>query len=126
MTPKFQSKATFSKTHRVNCPNAKTKNSKGLKRRKNSVTQEDSHKEISGFVQGNPADHEERLIHSTLTQWKAAPGRDRRGHERKCSLQSHSRSWEGKGPSQAPSTSGNITGTGAGTWELIHLRLCFN
>ena len=39
-----------------------------LKRRKNSVTQEDSHKEISGFVQGNLADHEERLItYSTLT-----------------------------------------------------------
>ena len=63
---------------------------------------------MSGFVQRNPADHEEGLVtHSTLTQGKAAPGRDRRGHKRKGSLQSHSRSWEGKGRSQAPSTSGN-------------------
>ena len=36
---------------------------------------------MSGFVQRNPADHEEGLVtHSTLTQGKAAPGRDRRGH----------------------------------------------
>ena len=57
-------------------------NSKGVKRRKSSVTQEDSHKEMSRFVQRNPADHEEGLVtFSTLTQGKAAPGRDRRGHE---------------------------------------------
>ena len=56
-------------------------NSKGVKRRKSSVTQEDSHKEMSGFVQRNPADHEEGLVtFSTLTQGKAAPGRARRGH----------------------------------------------
>ena len=56
-------------------------NSKGVKRRKSSVTQEDSHKEMSRFVQRNPADHEEGLVtFSTLTQGKAAPGRDRRGH----------------------------------------------
>ena len=37
---------------------------------------------MSRFVQRNPADHEEGLVtHSTLTQGKAAPGRDRRGHE---------------------------------------------
>ena len=56
-------------------------NSKGVKRRKSSVTQEDSHKEMSRFVQRNPADHEEGLVtFSTLTQGKAAPGRGRRGH----------------------------------------------
>ena len=50
---------------------------------------------------------------------KQLPGRDRRGHERKCSLQSHSRSWEGKGPSQAPSTSGNESqGPGQGLGNL--------
>ena len=32
-------------------------NSESLKRRKKSVTQENSHKEISGFVQRNLADH---------------------------------------------------------------------
>ena len=49
-------------------------NSKSLKRRKKSVTQENSHKEISGFVQRNLADHEEGLItYSTFTQGKAAP-----------------------------------------------------
>ena len=75
---------------------------------------------MSGFVQRNPADHEEGLVtHSTLTQGKAAPGRIRRGHERKGSLQSHSRSWEGKGPSQAPSTSGNESrGPGQGLVNL--------
>ena len=83
------------------------------------MTQEDSHKEISGFVQGNLADHEERLItYSTLTQWKAAPERDRRGHERKCSLQSHSRSWEGKGPSQAPAHQETSKGPGQGLGNL--------
>ena len=68
--------------HRVDHPKAKTeRDSKSLKRRINSVTEEDSHKDISGFVQRNPADHEEGLVtHSTLTQGKAAPGRDRRGH----------------------------------------------
>ena len=55
-------------------------NSESLKRRKKSVTQENSHKDISGFVQRNLADHEEGLItYSTLTQWKAAP---REGQER--------------------------------------------
>ena len=59
------------------------------------------------------------VTHSTLTQGKAAPGRDRRGHERKGSLQSHSRSWEGKGPSQAPSTSGKESwGPGHGLRNL--------
>ena len=49
-------------------------NSESLKRRKKSVTQENSHKDISGFFQRNLADHEEGLItYSTLTQWKAAP-----------------------------------------------------
>ena len=68
--------------HRVDHPKAKTeRDSKSLKRRINSVTEEDSHKDISGFVQRNPADHEEGLVTlSTLTQGKAAPGRDRRGH----------------------------------------------
>ena len=95
-------------------------NSKGVKRRKSSVTQEDSHKEMSRFVQRNPAYREEGLVtHSTLTQGKAAPGRDRRGHKRKGSLQSHSRSWEGKGPSQAPSTSRNESqGLGQGLGNL--------
>ena len=97
--------------HRVDHPKAKTeRDSKSLKRRINSVTEEDSYKEISRFVQRNPAYREEGLVtHSTLTQGKAAPGRDRRGHERKGSLQSHSSSWEGKGPSQTPSTSGNVS-----------------
>ena len=43
--------------------------------------------------------------------------------ERECSLQSYSRSWKGKRPSQAPSISGNVTGTRAGTRELIYLGL---
>ena len=68
--------------HRVDHPKAKTeRDSKSLKRRINSVTEEDSYKEISRFVQRNPAYREEGLVtHSTLTQGKAAPGRDRRGH----------------------------------------------
>ena len=36
-------------------------NSESLKRRKKSVTQENSHKEISGFVQRNLADHDRRI-----------------------------------------------------------------
>ena len=59
------------------------------------------------------------MTFSTLTQGKAAPGRDSRGHKRKGSLQSHSRSWEGKGPSQDPSTSGNESrGPGQGLVNL--------
>ena len=56
--------------------------------------------------------------------------------ERECSLQSYSRSWKGKRPSQAPSISGNVTGTRAGTREVIYpkprpesslwLKLCFS
>ena len=67
--------------HRVDHPKAKTeRDSKSLKRRINSVTEEDSYKEISRFVQRNPAYREEGLVtHSTLTQGKAAP---REGQER--------------------------------------------
>ena len=66
--------------------------------------------EISRFVQRNFADHDRRIgniLHSHSGESSSQGGRDRRGHERKCSLQSHSRSWEGKGPSQDPGISGN-------------------
>ena len=90
-------------THGVNCSNAKTKNSKGVKRRKSSVTQEDSHKEMSGFVQRNPADHEEGLVtHSTLTQGKAAPGRDRRGHGERAPYRVTAAPGRGKDNSRPP------------------------
>ena len=85
-------------------------NSESLKRRKKSVTQENSHKEISRFVQRNLADHDRRIgniLHPHSGENSSQGGRDKRGHERKCSLQSHSRSWEGKGPSQDPGISGN-------------------
>ena len=97
-------------------------NSESLKRRKKSVTQENSHKEISGFVQRNLADHNRttgNILHPHSVESSSQGGRDKRGHERKCSLQSHSRSWEGKGPSQAPSTSGNESqGPGQGLGNL--------
>ena len=77
--------------------------------------------EISRFVQRNFADHDRigKILHSHSGESSSQEERDRRGHERKCSLQSHSRSWEGKGPSQAPSTSENESqGPGQGLGNL--------
>ena len=95
-------------------------NSKSLKRRKKSVTQENSHKEISGFVQRNLADHDRRIGH--ILHPHSGESSSREGQERarrKGSLQSHSSSWEGKGPSQDPSTSGNESqGPGQGLGNL--------
>jgi len=80
-------------------------NSKSLKRRKKSVTQENSHKEISGFVQRNLADHDRRsgnILHPHSGESSSQGVRDRRGHKRKCSLQSHSRSWRGEDHPRPP------------------------
>ena len=94
-------------------------NSKGVKRRKSSVTQEDSHKEMSGFVQRNPADHEEGLVtHSTLTQGKAAPGRDRRGHGERSPYRVTAAPGRGKDCPRPPAHQETSQGRGQGLGNL--------